>query len=324
MHTAPHSSSPKPPLRILLVGFGRIAQHHVAAIFNTPGLELVGAVDPSPTEIWNYRGSPLIVYPSLENAVLCVPDIVVILTPTGTHVSTAEQVLSLFPGVVVLIEKPFALPDEDTSKIFMLSNKAKSRYLTIYHMAYSPEVLWALKRVESQVYGSVTGFSSQFLDPYVQDPQRAITSLHSSWWDSGSNALSVLNRFFSFGHVNSLLKSKDSFSTYSAKLDGFVASSRRLARGGIFTSWDATAPAQSTRLTMDSGIEVVMNHTSLTSQIVRDGVVTDFFSGDPRVNRREAHYRNLYHELSYGGIKSVNITDTYSIQRVLMTKVTTE
>jgi D-galactose 1-dehydrogenase len=320
--SVPSSTSLGHERRILLIGFGKIAQYHVAAIANTPGLELVGAVDPAPAKIWNYKGSPVLVYPSLEDAASTRANTVVILTPTGTHVDVTRLAMTTLPGSIVLIEKPFALPSEDTSDLFMLSHRTRSRYLTIYHMAYSPEVRWAVARVASTHYGAVTGFTSQFLDPYAQDPANAITSLHSSWWDSGPNALSVLNRFFSFGHVSSLTKSDSHFSTYAARLDGFVWATRRIIRGGVFTSWDATAPSQTTRLRMGSDIEIVMDHTSVTGYVTNKGTVVEFFSGDPMVPRREAHYRNLYQELALGGPKSISITDTYSIQRVLSTKVT--
>lgn len=294
--------------RLLLVGLGRIAKYHLAALETVPNLYAVAAVDPGPTTHHLYRGTPIPLYSELTVAIAKThPDIIVIATPTGSHVALAEAATSLAPDATVLVEKPWAAPNEPALRV-------PDNAHILYHMRFASEVLWATAQVSE--LGALTRSSQFFFDPYAADQSQAVSSLHSSWYDSGINALSALSAFAAPKEVSSLRILPDAFSTFAAELI-LTRRDNTPVPATLLTSWEAGAAAQSTTLTFDSGHQLVMNHTAGVAYLLRAGLLLDFFAANPLVHRRQSHYQNLYQVLAHTGPAGIDLVDTPTLQHLL-------
>jgi predicted dehydrogenase len=98
------------PLRIALLGAGKMAIQHGAAIRHCTGAELVAVVDPAVTadEIQARFGAGVRSFTDAATMLAEVrPDVVHVVTPPATHAALAHQCLAA--GANVYVEKPFAL-----------------------------------------------------------------------------------------------------------------------------------------------------------------------------------------------------------------------
>ena len=75
--------------RLLLAGLGRIARTHLDVLDRLPSIEVVAGLDPAPA-----YDVPFTVLSDLDQALALEPDLVVLATPTDTHVSLADAVLA--------------------------------------------------------------------------------------------------------------------------------------------------------------------------------------------------------------------------------------
>lgn len=96
------------PLRIVIVGAGKIAADHVRAIDAVPEVELVGLADPDrPAATALASDREVAVAPDLAAALELAPaDAAIIATPTATHARIGAEALDA--GLHVMIEKPVA------------------------------------------------------------------------------------------------------------------------------------------------------------------------------------------------------------------------
>jgi predicted dehydrogenase/nucleoside-diphosphate-sugar epimerase len=98
------------PLRVALVGVGKMGLHHLAAIKKAPGATLVGIVDPlaDPEELDGLIPGEARIYSDLTTMLReARPDVAHIVTPPHTHMPLARQLIEA--GVHVYVEKPFAM-----------------------------------------------------------------------------------------------------------------------------------------------------------------------------------------------------------------------
>lgn len=109
-------------LRVALLGGGKMATQHAAAVRLCKDAELVAVVDPAvpATDLRARFGDG--VTPFADAATMlrdARPDVVHIVTPPGTHVPLARQCLEA--GVHVYVEKPFALTAAEAASILVLA-----------------------------------------------------------------------------------------------------------------------------------------------------------------------------------------------------------
>jgi predicted dehydrogenase/nucleoside-diphosphate-sugar epimerase len=108
----------KAPLRVVLVGCGKMGLHHLAAIKKTAGAMLVGIVDPlaDADELKDLIPREARIFADvatmLEEAR---PDVAHIVTPPHTHMSLARQLIEA--GVHVYVEKPFAMTKAEAAEM---------------------------------------------------------------------------------------------------------------------------------------------------------------------------------------------------------------
>lgn len=289
---------------VLIVGLGAAGQTHVRVLEDRPGVRVVGGVDPSPGSSLSFRGEEGPVYSNLEEAGgNCLPTAVVVAVPTPQHVSVTEEVLDVFSGTDVFVEKPLA---DNWSGALRLLDRGESRakhLQVLYHMAFSPEVLWAKTLTESHStsWGGLEYVESWFSDAHAKDLQRASATLGSSWLDSGVNALGVLQRFADVRTMVEFRELDHEWQTYEAVLSCVAGGCEVPAT--IITSWGVTEGTRETRLRYREGPEVVLDHAAVAGRVLIGGRVRNWFGTDGRTPRREMHYRNLY-ESMWGGESS--------------------
>jgi predicted dehydrogenase len=279
---------------VIIVGLGAVSQTHLKVLERTPGTDVTAAVDTADKPGMTFRGHPLPVYRTLQDASRHhKADVVVIATPTPAHAGVCAQAARCFPTARILVEKPAAdnLPDAQ----HVLADIGTHQPVDVaYHMAFSPEVTWGAQTAQANAadLGVPTAIEATFTDPYT-DNASAISTLANSWIDSGINSLSILNRFAKPVSRSSLRRiGEPEHSVFEAHIICLAAGAEIDAR--ILTSWHVTDPAKTTRIRYSSGAELVMDHTAVAGYLVKHRQIAAVCGSDRTIPRRERHYLALY------------------------------
>lgn len=186
-----------------VVGLGFMGKTHAAALSNIPGTTFAAVVDRDPARLTGvvdeggnletgagemvFDPSEVAVYSKID-AMLAGSDLelVVVTTPTPTHVEIAASLISA--GLNVLIEKPVSL---DVASIQRLETLAKNRgviAMPAHCMRFWPAWSWMHERIRDGTYGSVlrasfvrTGAAPSWNPGFYLDPSKsggAIVDLH--------------------------------------------------------------------------------------------------------------------------------------------------
>jgi len=287
---------------VIVIGLGTVAKTHLKALERIADIAVVAGVDTTPGKTAMFRDQEVPLYASVRDATTQYdPSLVVITTPTPTHAAICNDVFSCCPRAVILVEKPAA---DNLADVHQLLSGVSDRppVHVAYHMAFSPEVVWAadLARTQFDNMGPPISISATFADPYETEFSSAQKKFGSSWIDSGINALSVLNRFVEPIERKSLRSlGPESWSTFEGRIECHTVEDDVEAL--ILTSWHVTAPTRTTRIRYTSGAELVMDHHAVAGYVLEQGTVSEFFGSDGRVPRRESHYRALYDWLLVAG-----------------------
>lgn len=153
------------PVRIGLIGTGRIGQVHAMSIAGTPGAELTWVCDPfiegaqkvSEQYAGKVTADPAEVFASGE------VDAVVIASPTATHVDLINAAIDA--GVHALCEKPI---DLDINRVNELWPKAKAAKVTIalgFNRRFDPQFAEIQERVTAGEIGTLEQLTIISRDP---------------------------------------------------------------------------------------------------------------------------------------------------------------
>jgi predicted dehydrogenase len=284
-----------PAHEVLVVGLGTVAQTHLRALEQIPGAEVTAGVDIAGRPGVTFRGCPVPVYPTLRAARdRHDPGIVVVATPTPTHAAVCAEVARTFSTARILVEKPAAHTLADAR--FVLDEIGRHQPVEVaYHMAFSPEVSWGeqLAQARAGELGAPTAIEASSTDPYYDELESASSRFGDSWLDSGINSLSVLSRFAELAGRTSLrCIGEQAWSAFEARIACRAGGTDLEAL--ILTSWHVTDAARTTRISYDSGAELVMDHTAVAGYLVQNQQISAVFGSDRSIPRRERHYRALY------------------------------
>jgi predicted dehydrogenase len=144
----------KAPIRICMIGAGRVGKNHSRALTRVPGGEIVALVDPVP-DILAATGDEFAIdarFSSLEAALDKVAfDAVIITTPTFTH---RELTLTAAAhGKHVFLEKPMALNLAECDAIIEGTRRAGVILQIGFMRRFSPEFVAAMHRIEAGEIG---------------------------------------------------------------------------------------------------------------------------------------------------------------------------
>ncbi len=308
--------------KIMVVGLGAAGLVHAKALEEFPQVAVIAGIDTDQSRILNFREREVTVYPGIFDATSgkLDPSIVVIATPTPTHAQVCDEVAEYFPEATILIEKPAADNLDDAQRIIEGIGGKQTINVT-YHMAFSPEVSWALEQVRKSAdqLGRPVAIESWHADPYQRVLASAKARFGTSWIDSGINALSVIERFVKVTERTSLRQigqaSKSEFEgTFICE-----TSDERL-NAIVLTSWNASAPARTTRVRYASGAELVMDHAAVAGYLLEDGTLSANFGSDGSIARREAHYRAMYKSWLIDNDQAFSMDTSLRLHRLLLEK----
>ena len=304
---------------VVFVGLGSAAAIHLAVLEEIDDVEVVAGIDPKPRYETVFRGRPLPVYPSVwalpDGGVE--PELVVVATPTASHVSVCGEVSDRFPNAKVLVEKPAADNLEDLHRMFHPA--ADRRNLTVgYHLSFSAEVFWGaeLAAARGTDLGEPTRFEQLFCDPYAADHETMTARHGTSWQDSGINALSIIQRFADPIERTSLRTLDPAGLTFEARVRC------RTRRGAdaealVVTSWRVGAPSRTTRVEFASGTHLVLDHVGVAGYLFQAGNVVETFGSDGTVSRGHQRYRALYRSFLGDAAACYDTDTTLRLSRIL-------
>ena len=262
--------------RVLVVGLGTIAQTHLTVLARRADVTVVAGVDPV------VDATTFPVFRTLPEALLAEPDpdLVVVATPTDTHVGLVREVVDS-TAALVLSEKPLATTLAEIDDLGVVADRVR----VAHHFAFSPEVEWARRHVTAAGWGRPTRVLSVFHDAYAVLPPARLASYVSTWVDSAPNQLSMLAPFTG---PCELVSHAD---------EGHRAVTVLGHEGGrtvLTSNWFAADSSKQTTLSYDGDREVRLDHTSLTVTVLEGALVTEHVGYVGTATRKEAHYRGLY------------------------------
>lgn len=259
-----------------MVGLGTIAQTHLSVLAQRSDVKVVAGVDPAA----GADGFP--VFRTLSEALADQPDpdLVVVATPTDTHVGLVREIVDR-TDALVLSEKPLATSLADVGSLASVADRVR----VAHHFAFSPEVEWARLHIAAAGWGRPTRVLGVFHDAYAALPPARLASLVSTWVDSGPNQLSVLAPFVGRCELVSHTDERQRAVTVLDHAGG---------RTVLTSSWLAADSSKQTTAQYPGDREVRMDHTSMTLTVLEGGQVTEQVGYAGSVGRKEAHYRGLY------------------------------
>ena len=173
---------PSRPLRVAIVGLGKMGMVHAAVLSSMDEVSLVAFVDRSPALAKTLYGmgfrAPYCA--TLEQALeRARPDAVWICTPPDSHAPIAEACLSA--GVAAFIEKPLAQNLEDARRIEAAARRSDRATACGYAQLFFPCFGAAVELLRANAIGRITGirssmFLSQVFGPqkgWIADPRRS-------------------------------------------------------------------------------------------------------------------------------------------------------
>jgi predicted dehydrogenase len=267
------------PRRVLIVGLGTIAQTHLDVLSRRHDVTLMGGIDPIADD------PRLPVYRSVDEALVAVPDpdLVVVATPTPTHVAVVLEILDR-SNALVLSEKPLATLVHEVDAL----SRAADRVRVAHHFAFSPEVEWARRHVTARGWTRPIRVVSSFNDAYSGLSASRQASLVSSWVDSGPNQISLLAPFTGAHTLVCHTQDRHRAVTVLAHDGGHSV---------LTSNWLAADSSKQTSLAYDGDREVRLDHTSLTATVLEEGVVSHHVGYTDSPDRKQAHYIGLYNVL---------------------------
>lgn len=145
------------PVRVGLIGCGRIARVHRSYLAALPGVEVIGAWDLDPGARAAFAAEFRVAgFESCEQLIeRGRPDVVHVLTPPAAHAPVA--MLALQAGVSVLVEKPLAVDAAEAERLVAAARRA-GRWISVDHNRwFDPVVQRAAALLSSGRLGRFVG-----------------------------------------------------------------------------------------------------------------------------------------------------------------------
>jgi predicted dehydrogenase len=275
-----------------LLGLGVIGKVHRAVLGARADVRLAFVVDPR--EVPPEPGDAVPRFRSLQAALDADSevDLVVVATPTDSHLDVVAQVLE-GTAADVLSEKPLSRDPDGLRRFAEGHASALGRLRTVNHFAFSPEVVWAAQAATERGWGAPRRVLSCFDDPYVAKSPDERRSYVSSWVDSGANQLAFLARFARGWTITAHDEDADGLrSVTEVAYDGGSAT--------LTTNWWTGASSKQTTLRWGEDREILLDHTSMTGVLLDGGRVREHLGNDGTVDRKTAHYSAMYRALLGG------------------------
>ena len=280
------------PLRLAVVGLGKIAAAHLEALERIEGVEVVAGVDPDPARDLTFRGSARPVHGDVAALAGAGLDAAVVTVPTSEHLAVCRALAAA--GVrQALVEKPLVAARSELDELD--AARGAMAVWPLLHFALADEVRWAAARISAwtSAHGPVDELVQYYSDPYLPHLEERRRSLAGSWLDSGINALSVAARLAPLGEVRRAVPLVGEPGEGAAvELD--------LVAGGtatVVTSWHARRSSKHTHLRLADGARVLIDHTAGSGLLVAGGALAEQFApADDGLASMVSHYVAVYRD----------------------------
>jgi len=153
---------PAEPLRIGLVGCGRIAQTHIEALtgFESAALECIVEPREAVGQAACEQTGSLLFRDYADPAILAAVDAVVVCSPPSTHYEIASYYLE--HGKHVLCEKPLTIHSEQAQALVQQAKMARRTLMMASKFRYVDDVIKAKAIIESGILGDIVLYENSF------------------------------------------------------------------------------------------------------------------------------------------------------------------
>src|SRR5438477_1605462 len=141
-------------LRVAIVGCGKVADQHVAAIQRVPNCQIVALCDREllMAKQLGERFRICQCFSDLEETLrVGAPQVVHITTPPQSHFSLAKQCLEF--GSHVYLEKPFTVTAEEAESLIQLADRRDLKITAGHNLQFTPEMLKMRRLVQQGFLG---------------------------------------------------------------------------------------------------------------------------------------------------------------------------
>jgi predicted dehydrogenase len=152
-------SSSVPPLKVALIGAGRMGRSHAAALAAEPGARLVAIADPMSKALADELDVPH--HTDYADLLATRPDAVIIATPNDQHVVTA--LASIEAGVPALLEKPVGVDLAEVHRLAQRIEQVGVPVLVGHHRRHHPVVQTAKETISSGRLGDLVAVNGLWL-----------------------------------------------------------------------------------------------------------------------------------------------------------------
>jgi len=170
---APPSPRPRRPVRVAVVGLGKMGLAHTSVLANIPGCAIAGLVDPTKASGKRLLGMGHKVpwYASLDDMLAaCRPDAVFVCSPQHVHWPIAKRAIEA--GIPVFVEKPLAHTLADAEALAALARAKGVPVACGYTLAYWPVFVAAGEALAAGVIGPLRGVRSSMYLSQVFGPKQ--------------------------------------------------------------------------------------------------------------------------------------------------------
>jgi len=160
-------SNTKPPVRIAIIGAGKVSDyHHVPAIALDPRAELVAVADTSAELLAQRKSEWQVQRVSTDVQAVCTADdvdAVIVATPNFTH--KPITLAAVGAGKHVMCEKPLGLSSAEVREMYRRARDAGVVHMTAFTYRFAPSMRYMKHLLDSGALGRPRHFRSQrFLD----------------------------------------------------------------------------------------------------------------------------------------------------------------
>lgn len=170
-----------------LIGSGSVSAHHIKALSESTGGELVGIYSADKDTARTLAENNGIQYfDSLEDMIHCPKiEVVNLCTPSGTHAELAQKML--LAGKHVMIEKPIALTTEDARQVCLAAQKSERLCSVISQLRFFESAQRIKRGIDEGVFGRIT-FASAYMK-YYRSPEYYAAADWRGRWDTDGGLL---------------------------------------------------------------------------------------------------------------------------------------
>ena len=281
-------------MKIGIVGLGKMGQNHLRELLKNPKFTLNALFDVNQS-----LNLDIPFFTNLEDFLATNNDLVILATPTNTHLELAKKLFSKVK--TLLIEKPLALNLQEIKEIKTLANSYQNNVVVGFCERFNPAVLALKKELKDEKIISIniqrySAYPSRIVDVGVLH-DLAVHDLDLLYFLTGERIKKA-----GLFKKSTLTKDKESESIIACECENFIAC--------VHQSWNASQKLRKIHLiTQNHFFEADLSEFSLK----KDGKELEVGSISPLC----AEHNALFDLVSLKENHLASIDDAYAVQELL-------